>query len=599
MNNININNLEQDLQDNILVQSTLNRVKEINAIVDRDILPNDFEVDEEGVWYLQKKQHELPSRIWISSPLWVTAYTRDYRGENHGRILEFKDAVDGQVHSWTMPMELLASDGTKIIAMLLNMGLRITPNKKSKEHLLEYITLCQPCKRARCVLQTGWFNGVFVLPSETIGFLQNEKITYQNSTCFETVVDVLGTLKEWQLNIAKKASGNSRLIFAISASFTGPLLHLMNHENIGIHFNGNSSLGKSTAGFVANSVWGSKKNIHTFRATANGLEGLASLYNDRLLCLDELGQICANDAGQVIYMLGNGMGKGRATQQGLAKKRATWSQVFLSNGELTLAQLLQEVGKRVKAGQEVRLIEIAADTGVYGLFENLHEFESGSDFSDYLKDVCSKFYGTASREFLKLFVEDVEGAITRVKAVIEGARQRYLPKHVSSQVTRVFNHFALIAGAGELATYFGITGWSLEEAMQGVMKCFAVWLETRGSSGMQEEQEVLHRVKTFFQFNGESRFSTWSNDPVDEGRTIKRVGYRRRTENGEVEFYVYPLAFRGEICAGLDHVYAAKVCIKHKLLVPDSEGAATRPERLPGKKETIRCYRFTSEVLSG
>lgn len=114
--------------------------------------------------------------------------------------------------------------------------------------------------------------------------------------------------------------------------------------------------------------------IRTYRATANGLEGTAALHNDRILCLDELSQCVPQEAGQVIYMLDNGMSKGRANQQGLAKKQVTWRLVFLSNGEEGLAQLLREIGKRVKAGQEVRLIEIPADTNIHGLFENLHGY---------------------------------------------------------------------------------------------------------------------------------------------------------------------------------------------------------------------------------
>jgi putative DNA primase/helicase len=462
------------------------RIAEINTLVDRKILPKGFEVDEEGVWVLQEKPNATSTRIWICSPLWITAYTRDHKNENHGRVLEFQD-IDGHKHQWTMPMDLLAGEGAKILGALLNMGLRIAPQKKAKDHVLEYITLCNPVRRSRCVLQCGWFDGVFVLPYQTIGYLQKEKIIYQNPSAVESKTDASGTLFDWKDKIAKKACGNSRLVLSISAAFTGPFLFLMNHENIGIHFKGNSSLGKSTAEHVGNSVWGGAAEIHTYRSTANGLEGIASLYNDRLLCLDELGQISPVEAGQVIYMLGNGMGKGRALQSGQAKRKLTWRLVFLSTGELSLAQIMNEGGKRVKAGQEVRLIEIPADTGVHGLFENLHGFEGGSDFSTYLKDTCADYYGTASKAFLECLVKDKAGAIDMVKTIINGIRQRnFLPKNASAQVIRVFNHLTLIAAVGELATQFGITGWDIEESVKGVMRCFNDWLQNRGDAGMQE-----------------------------------------------------------------------------------------------------------------
>jgi putative DNA primase/helicase len=586
-------------QDNEEVSGTLQRIEEINQITEVENLPEGFEVDEEGVWYIQqgKKEADPPTRTFISSPLKVTACTRDHASENHGRILEFTD-IDENEHVWTMPMELLAGDSSKILSVLLNMGLRISPSKRAKDHLLEYITLCQPIRRARCVLQTGWFGNVFVLPSETIGAIQNEKIIYQSPTLIESFAGASGTLGDWREKVATKAIGNSRLVLAISASFAGPLLHLMNHENIGIHFRGNSSLGKSTAGIVANSVWGGKEDVQAFRATSNGLEGVASLYNDRLLCLDELGQLSTYDAGEVFYMLGNGVGKSRANRQGLPRRSAKWRLVFLSNGELSLAQLLEEGGKRIRAGQEVRLIEIPSDTGAYGLFENLHEFENGSAFSDHLRDSCSKFYGTASREFLRRLLEDPEGSIGHVQAVIEGAKQRYLPKDASGQVIRVFNNFALIAAVGELASSFGVTGWAIEESLNGVMKCFKDWLEMRGN-GMQEEHQVLSQVKKFFENNGESRFSPWNEDPISGGRTINRAGFRKQTDQGEVEFYVYPNTFRKEVCSGIDYRYAEKICIKHGLLFLGPQNSPTRSERLPGSANTTRCYRFTSSVLSG
>lgn len=291
-------------------------------------------------------------------------------------------------------------------------------------------------------------------------------------------LETSGSLEEWKEKIAQMARGNSRLLLALSAGFGGPILQLMNHENIGIHLKGDSSLGKSTASFVGNSIWDSPASIRTYRATANGLEGIAAQHNDYLLCLNKLSQCSHQEAGQVIYMLGNGMGKSRTNNLGLARKQATWRLIFLSNGEIGLSQLLQEGGKKIKAGQEVRLVEIPADTGASGIFENLHGFEGGKTFSEYLRKACAQYHGVASRAFLKKLVEKKEEAIEYVNTVIGGLGQR-IPQGASSQVNRVFSHLALIAGAGELATYFGVTGWVTGEASEGVMKCFEAWLTAR------------------------------------------------------------------------------------------------------------------------
>lgn len=592
----NLHNLAHSHQEKDLIKNTMNRVAEINQLIDRENLPLSYEIDEQGLWYLQEKKDAAPSKEWICTPLWITGYTRDHRNENHGRVLEFKD-IDDQKHTWIMPMELLAGENSRILAALLNMGLRISPKRAAKERLLEYISQCNPIRRARCVSQSGWFKGAFVLSSETIGYIQRERIIYQSSSFVEAIGSTKGSLDDWREKIAKRAAGNSRLILALSAGFAGPLLEPMNHENIGLHFKGNSSLGKSTALQVSNSIWDSPSTIRTYRATANGLEGIAAQHNDRILGLDELSQCPPQEAGQVIYMLGNGMGKARASQYGLPKKQATWRLIFISNGEESLSQLLGTIGKKVKAGQEVRLIEIPADTGMHGLFESLHEFEGGGDFSTYLKDTCAQYYGTASRAFLAQLVEKIEEAVDFVKIVVERLKQRYLPKNSSSQVIRVFGHLSLIAGAGELATHFGITGWEQGIASEGVMKSFSDWLKARGGIGMQEEQSALDQVMSIFEQHGESRFSPWERDADDRTKTANRMGYRKDSSEG-VEFFVFTRTFRDEVCKGLDHQYVAKLCLKHGILVPDKEGNPTSPVRFPGCKKTKRCYQFRMETLS-
>ncbi len=576
---------------------TFKRIEEINAYVYKEIIiPVGFEIDPEGLWYTENKENKHPLKEWVSSSLWITGYTRDHNNENHGRVLEFMD-IDNHLHTWTMPMELLSGDGSKILSALWNMGLQISVKRKAKEKLLEYIQRCKPTQRFRCVLQCGWYNKAFILPDQTFGYISKERIVFQNPTFIDCGLKESGSIEEWQKNVACKANGNSKLILALCASFSGPLLHLLNHANIGLHFRGSSSLGKSTALQVANSVWGDSSGIQTFRATANGLEGIASLHNDRLLCLDELGQISPVEGGHVIYMLGNGLGKGRANTLGLARMQARWRLVYLSTGELSLSQLMEEGGKNIKAGQEVRFIDIPADTGKYGLFENLHEFSCGADFSKHLHDSSKKYYGCASRVWLKCLVENIDEVESILKMTISEISQRYLPVDSSPQVIRVFNNFALLAAAGELASKFQITGWKNEVAIEGVMKNFNDWVGDRGSHGLYEEKNALSQVKSFFELHGESRFSPWNREIDDRSRTINRAGFKKDESKG-VEFYVYIEIFRKEICRGLDCRLVEKLCIKRGYLVPDIEGNATRPEALPGNSKTTRCYKFTSKILN-
>src|SRR5215212_7415825 len=136
------------------------------------------------------------------------------------------------------------------------------------------------------------------------------------------------------------------------------------HLSGGFHPKGSSRSGKTVTLRIAGSVWGGGGVLgfaRAWRATANGLEGVAEAHNHALLCLDEMGQVDAREAGEIAYMLANGTGKGRAGRDGSPRRSAQWQLVFLSTGELSLAEKMAEVGKAPKAGQEVRLVEIPAD----------------------------------------------------------------------------------------------------------------------------------------------------------------------------------------------------------------------------------------------
>ena len=145
---------------------------------------------------------------------------------------------------------------------------------------------------------------------------------------------------------------------------------------------------------------GGPEYLKRWRATANGLESVAAAHNDGLLILDELAQVEAREAGGIAYMLANGTGKHRAKRDGLAKPAASWRLLFLSAGEIGLADHMADAGKKAKAGQEVRLCDISADTGEHGMFESLHSFPSGSAFADHLNHASGVVYGSPIRTFL-------------------------------------------------------------------------------------------------------------------------------------------------------------------------------------------------------
>lgn len=340
--------------------------------------------------------------------------------------------------------------------------------------------------------------------------------------------------------------------------------------------------GKSTSTIIANSVWFDKSGFRSWRATANGLEGTAEIHNDSLLALDEIGEVSSREVGKVSYMLANGQGKARATQSGDIRKPKTWRLLFISTGEVSLAQHIREGGGHVRAGQEVRILDIAADTGKYGIFEDLHGFSCGAVFSNHLANNAKAYYGTPARKFLYKLVKSKDDVIGKFYAFKDDFFNHLEIDQADGQVKRAANRFCVVAFAGELATEWGITGWPEGMATQGAFTCFQSWLEERGGEQSQESIQSLKEIKSFIEQHGESRFTRWRDDG---SKTIDRVGYSRQ-EDGESIYYFFPETFRRIVCKRFDYKIALNTLKQHGALDHDY-GRLTKKVRIPRKNP---CY---------
>ena len=582
-----------------------------------------FHLNDNGLYYFGKNDagNDAPP-MWICSKLEVTAVTRDAKNEAWGRLLEFDD-LDGVHHAWAMPMDLLRGDGAEYRGALLSMGLQISTMTKARNLLTQHIQTAKVEARARCVERTGWHDGSFVMPNKTIGN-NIEKIIFQSAANTQSTFKQKGTLSAWQDNIAKPCAGNSRLVFAISAAFASPLLEVTGMESGGVHFRGDSSTGKTTALRVASSVWGGLDYLQRWRATDNGLESLAAQHSDCLLVLDELSQVDPKAAGEVAYMLANGSGKVRSIRTGAMRDTASWRLLFLSSGEAGLTEHMALAGRKPKAGQEIRLLDIPADAGRgFGVFDTLHEHIGGAAFSKALNDAVAKYYGVASIAFLSKLVENLDKINSHVKKLQKEFTDKHLNGDAGGQANRAALRFALIAAAGEIATVWGITGWQQGEAIKAADTCFKAWLTQRGGTGNAEEKAMLAQVQRFFELHSESRFSDWERPASDTSqhapKTLNKAGYRKHFDakdadgnaiyTGEhysqgdekkardTEFFVYVETFRTEICAGYDYKVIQKLLDKHGALMrPSNSKAYTRSEPLPAEgKQNV--YRINTKVF--
>lgn len=564
--------------------------------IDSEELPEGYEI-RDGMLYVHEwvgsGQNGRQEETLISPELRVVAETSDEAGYGQGRLLEWQDRA-GRTRQWAMPVSMLVHrGGQEALASLLNGGLPFV-NLKKLDKLAIYLMMSQPERRVTCVERTGWHGKAYVLPGGGIG-PDAEQVILQSAGYLSSDFTSSGELADWQRQIAAMAVGNSRLCFALSLAFAAPLLSLVGLEGGGFHLKGESTDGKSTIMKAAASIYGQPdRYCHTWRATGNAIEGIASRRNDALLCLDELGELDGREAGQVAYMLANGQGKGRSKQDGELKERKAWRLLFLSTGELSLEDHAAEAGKRTQAGMEVRTIQIPSSTGKHGAFEELHNQPDGRSFADALNEACKHEYGTAFRAYIEILATGLDAHKERLKAEIKRLAIELTPAGAGNQVGRAINRFAIVAAAGELATELGITGWPQGEATRAVRGCLKAWLDERGHLGNKEDKATLEQVRGFVVAHQHSRFADWF-DP--NHRPANMVGYRRKEADG-VSFIVLPPGW-AEITRGRDPKRVAQLCLEAGYLLPSNDGKrAQRKIRLRDGGATVWIYMLTERVLA-
>jgi uncharacterized protein (DUF927 family) len=582
-------------------------------------LPHGFQMRmqarQPGLWFYPEPngKDDDPPPVFVAAPFEVLGEANDGTGHGWGMVVRWQDR-DDRAHRWSVPQRMAHGDGGVLAGEFHDAGLVCGTGGRAHELLKRFIGTVRHPRRLRCVDRTGWHDvagrACFVLPDgEAFGPAADDVILQAETAGGETAYQEGGTLNEWQTEIAALAVGNDLVALAIAAGFAAPLLYVLGEASGGFHIFGGSQTGKTTVLRCGASVWGNpEKQVRQWRTTANGLEGVATMTSDTLLCLDELGQANGKDVSDVAYMLANGTGKARADRSGAARKVKQWRTLFLSTGEITLAAKMSEAGLSPMAGQEVRFVGLPADAGAgLGAFQSLHHFAASGALASHLSAASQRFYGTAARAFLARVAADrgtdPEGLVGLLVAWRDAFTAEHLPPGADGQVSSVCKRFGVVAAAGELARAYDVVPWPEGEASRAAAACFAAWLLDRGGMGAGEDIEAVRLVRSFIGAHGSSRFETLgrNDDSSPDGtRIINRAGWRRRDITGAWEYLITTDAWRGEVCKGADHGRVAKVLLCRGLLKGDREGETQRhtsKQRIPDH-DPMRVYLVTGNIMA-
>ena len=561
-----------------------------------------FELYHDGLFFVKYNLDDpanitFKSKVFVCSPIEVIAKTRDTSSSTWGRLLQWRDD-DNELHKWAMPSSLLQGDAREYRKELASQGLNITTNPKQRNYLDVYIQDYPIHKRALCVDKLGWHDKQYILANGSIGGDDKQITFYQSANAINSTLAQQGTLAQWRDELCKPLAEQNRFAFSIACAFAGQLLELLDSDGGGFHIVGSSTMGKSLSLKVASSVWGKPDSYtKTWRSTDNALEGTASEYNDSFLPLDEISECDAKVVGKVVYMLGNGTGKGRSTTTGHNRTAKTWRIIFLSNGEKTVQQQMIEAGQKTNAGIEVRMAHIEADAGAGNdlrMFDSLVLADTGAAQADKINELSYSYYGSAGIAWLEHITNDKVATTATAKELVNDFMSQY--SDLAPQAHRVARRFAIVATAGEMATQAGITGWQAGQATTAVMTCLDNWLDNYGRDGEHEQRQIIEHIKAFIEQHGSSRFQPCHSTAYQdfEAKITNRVGYHNY-DTGE---YYFTTSTFDEVCSPFSKSKVLQVLDEAGLLNVTESDRKTCRVSLAFKKNRTRVYAVKSDIQS-
>ena len=529
---------------------------------------------------------------------------------NHGFLTKIITRQGKTVECFFSRDEVVSeTDATKI---LLKKGLLIkNTDKKMSGALNYYLNNLEPEFQAVGVEMVGWQknNECYVLPFidaprnvyVTSDKKEERAIEYilQQRTTSPRLLEQKGTLEKWKKTVGHVSRKNNLHTFSILISLTPPALKLLNEEGGFVHYVGSTSTGKSTVLQIAKSVWGHKE-LGSFRTTDNALESVCKNSNDGVLFLDEIGEIEADAFFKVVYMLANGVTKGRSDRNGNAKALSHFTVLAQSTGEIGLEAKLAEKKIQVKGGQLMRMAELDADQGKgLSTFDVLNvnpdtnqRFFSGREQAEYLKNHAKENCGVVIDEYLKAIVSDLE----KYKELLATFKKRWIEslelKNSAVELARMAKRFSTIYATGAIASMFRIIPHSIEEIEICMNAMFKNWLDRFGGDVSFEFKALIKDLRKLCMEEQLSRFCNAKPTEFEKISTPNRkAGYwvmrpeeNRFNEKGEKdivlsEFWIDPIVFEREILKGRDKKVFYPLLAEKNYIVKDGNkfGTVKRP----------------------
>lgn len=443
----------------------------------------------------------------------------------------------------------------------------------------------------RIAQATGWQCGAYLMPDGDIIGTPEMPVLFNGRSSAASGYTTRGTAEGWRGSVAHLADGNYSMMTGVAAALAAPLIGLAGADGFGIHFYEQSSAGKTTTANVAASLYGNPDVLRlTWYGTALGLANEAAAHNDALMPLDEIGQ--GADPVEVYksaYALFNGTGKLQGAKEGGNRELKRWRTVAISTGEVDLETFIAGAGRKAKAGQLVRLLNIPLSKAI-----RFHGHESGKHHADALKDAYQSHHGAAGRAWVQWLADHQQDAVKAVREA-EARWRGIIPADYGEQVHRVGARFAILEAA--LMAGRVVTGWDEQTCRDAIQYSFNAWIREFGT-GNKEHQQIIEQTEAFLNAHGLSRFAPFPYDPGSLP-IANLAGYRQKGghEADSVVFYTFPAAFEKEIAQGFNAKMFAEVLKNAGMLTPPNTGRGyqRKSPRIDGRQFNVYVIQYQPE----
>ncbi|MBN3239597.1 DUF927 domain-containing protein [Pectobacterium versatile] len=546
----------------------------------------------DGVFWLTPKVDKdsgevINNESWLCSALNVAGIGRDEKDQY--LILRWRAIGANADTTQAIPLaDIGEREGWRT---LKNGGVNVTTKNSLRAILADWLQRSAVHDIWHIAHATGWQCGAYIMPDGEIIGQPDRPVLFNGRSSAAAGYTVKGTAESWRHSIARLVDGNYSMMTGIAAALAAPLIGLSGSDGFGIHFYEQSSAGKTTAANVSASLYGNPDLLRlTWYGTALGLANEAAAHNDGLMPLDEVGQGADPvSVAQAAYALFNGVGKLQGAKEGGNRGLKRWRTVAISTGEMDLETFIASVGRKTKAGQLVRLLNIPLSKAM-----RFHEHNNGKQHADALKDAYQQHYGAAGREWIKYLADHPQQAIEAVRAA-EMRWRGLIPSDYGEQVHRVAARFAVMEAALSLGKV--ITGWDEQTCRDAIQHSFNAWVREFGT-GNKEHQQIIEQCEAFLNACGLSRFA-----PLPYDRTSLPIrdlaGYRERGKHDDspMVFYTFPAAFEGEIAKGFNAKQFAEILRGAGMLTPPTSGRGyqRKSPRIDGRQINVYVLQYRPE----